>query len=112
MTRSKTHVAGNELGIYENLAQYYYQDDLDLYYASVAKYIPNGTHPICHGIDGAICPASEPSYDSGEPDLDLQVALPLIYPQQAIIFQTDDAPNEILEYDYDYLGFFNNFFGW
>jgi tripeptidyl-peptidase-1 len=41
-----------------------------------------------------------------ESDLDFQVSYPLIYPQNAILFQTDDP---VYEADYTFSGFLNTF---
>lgn len=42
-----------------------------------------------------------------ESNLDFQALMPIIYPQKAVLFQTDDDINEV---NNDYWGFFNNFF--
>lgn len=41
-----------------------------------------------------------------ESDLDFQISYPLIYPQKAVLFQTDDP---VYEANYTYEGFLNNF---
>jgi len=41
-----------------------------------------------------------------ESDLDFQVSYPLIYPQNSILFQTDDP---VYEADYTFTGFLNTF---
>jgi len=45
------------------------------------------TEPKLEGIDGGFAPGL---YATGESDLDLQISYPIIYPQNSIIFQTDD----------------------
>ena len=42
------------------------------------------------GIDGGVAPAGNLSMAGGESDLDFELAIPIIYPQKAIVFQTDD----------------------
>lgn len=57
-------------------------------------------------IDGAVAPV--PVTDAGpESDLDFQISYPIIWPQNSILFQTDDP---YYESNYTYLGFLNNFF--
>lgn len=43
--------------------------------------------PKLEGIDGGVAPGA---FATGESDLDLQISYPIIYPQNSIIFQTDD----------------------
>ena len=70
-----------------------------------AQSIPQGTGPKLEAIDGATAP--DPVLEAGvESDLDFQVSYPLIYPQGAVLFQTDDP---VYEADYVYEGFLNNF---
>ena len=45
------------------------------------------TEPKLEGIDGGFAPSV---YAGGESNLDLQISYPIIYPQNSIIFQTDD----------------------
>ncbi|KAL1966156.1 hypothetical protein VTN77DRAFT_4708 [Rasamsonia byssochlamydoides] len=97
---------GNELGIFEDLGDYYSQEDLDLFFASLAPNIPQGTHPTLHGIDGAQAPVSNPAGAGPESDLDFQISYPIIWPQGSILFQTDDP---VYEANYTFDGFLNNF---
>jgi tripeptidyl-peptidase-1 len=61
-----------------------------MFFTSYAPNIPNGTHPIPAFIDGATAPV--PQSDAGnESDLDLAIALSLIYPQSVTLYQTDDS---------------------
>ncbi|KAH8811080.1 putative protease S8 tripeptidyl peptidase I [Xylogone sp. PMI_703] len=85
--KGTTAQPGNEIGVFEN-GDYYDQADLDLTFQVIAPYIPNGTHPILHGINGGVAP-----FDGEvgiESLLDLSLILPLVYPQKAILFQVDD----------------------
>jgi tripeptidyl-peptidase-1 len=67
--------------------------------------IPQGTCPKLEAIDGAVAPTSV--LNAGpESDLDFQVSYPLIYPQNSILFQTDDP---VYEANYTFTGFLNTF---
>ena len=97
--------AGNQLGIFEDLDDMYSQTDLNDFFAVLATNIPQGTHPTLDGIDGATAPTTVA--DAGpESDLDFQISYPIIYPQNSILFQTDD---DVYEANYTYEGFLNNF---
>ena len=96
---------GNELGIFESLGDMYAQEDLDLFFAALAPQIPNGTAPILKGIDGGTAP--DPVELAGpESDLDFEISYPIIYPQNSVLFQTDDP---VYEANYVFRGFLNNF---
>jgi len=43
--------------------------------------------PKVEGIDGGVAPGA---VAGGESDLDLQISYPIIYPQNSVVFQTDD----------------------
>lgn len=106
-----TATEGNELGIFESLSQHYSKADLDSYFALMYPTIPNGTYPIERLIDGAIGAVAVGKATS-ESSLDFQAAMPIIYPQNAVLFQVDDEviqKNETLSTT-PYLGFLNNFF--
>ncbi|OJJ43932.1 hypothetical protein ASPZODRAFT_101669 [Penicilliopsis zonata CBS 506.65] len=95
----------NELGIFECLGDIYSQEDLDLFFSTLAPNIPNGTHPIPNLIDGAVdtVPVSEAG---GESSIDFQVSYPIIWPQNSVLYQTDDP---VYEANYTFRGFLNNF---
>ncbi|RDW79067.1 S53 family peptidase [Aspergillus mulundensis] len=100
---------GNELGIYSSIDDAYNQEDLDLFFSSVEKRIPNGTHPTVNSINGGISPTPFVNASGPESTLDLEMAYPFLYPQNAIIFQTDD-PKWFENGSADqYPGMFNNF---
>ena len=83
----------NSLGLFEQIDTYA-QGDLDSFYALYAPNIPNGTAPIPAFIDGAQAPvAVDDPYNSGESDIDITMALALIYPQTVTLYQVDDIPN-------------------
>lgn len=86
ITRGSKAAAGNQLGIFEE-GDFYAAEDLIEFFATFAPYIPPTTHPILEGIDGGFAPSV---YAGGESDLDFQISYPLIYPQNSVLFQTDD----------------------
>ena len=72
---------------------------------TLRRNIPQGTGPKLEAIDGAVAPTNV--LNAGpESDLDFQVSYPLIYPQNTILFQTDDP---VYEANYTFSGFLNNF---
>lgn len=97
---------GNQLGIFEDLDDMYSQTDLNLFFASLAPNIPQGTHPTLDSVDGATAPVANVADAGPESDLDFQISYPIIYPQNSILFQTDD---DVYEANYTYEGFLNNF---
>ncbi|CCG82492.1 Protease S8 tripeptidyl peptidase I [Taphrina deformans PYCC 5710] len=78
--------ANNKLGIFEE-GDFYGAQDLVEFFATLAPNIPITTQPTVQGIDGGFAPSL---VDGAESDLDLQISYPIIYPQQTIVFQTDD----------------------
>lgn len=65
---------GNSLGLYEQ-GDYFSKEDIDLFFAQYAPYVPQGTYPIPALIDGANF--SVPSYsplNGGESDIDIDIA--------------------------------------
>ncbi|KAK4663786.1 uncharacterized protein QC763_502840 [Podospora pseudopauciseta] len=103
---------GNELGIFQGLAQHYNQQDMDTYWKYVAPWIPKGTHPELKSINGAEGPIEDPQLAGEEANLDFQVAIPLVWPQKTVLFQTDDEwyQQDQTRADTRYPGFFNTFF--
>jgi tripeptidyl-peptidase-1 len=82
-----TNQTGNEIGIFED-GDYYDQEDLDLTFAALAPYVPNGTHPTLNGIDGGYAPMDD--LIGVESLLDMSIIFPLIHPQAATLYQVDD----------------------
>ncbi|KAK0119805.1 Tripeptidyl-peptidase sed1 [Cadophora gregata] len=105
VTKPTKAASGNQLGIFEDLGDVYSQTDLNLFFLNLAPNIPQGTHPTLKAIDGAVAPVNVQSAGP-ESDLDFQVAYPLIYPQNTVLFQTDDP---VYEANYTFSGFLNNF---
>ena len=105
ITKATSAVPGNELGIFEDLGDVYAQEDLNLFFLTLQQRIPIGTHPKLEAIDGAQAPASVANAGA-ESDLDFQISYPIIWPQNSVLFQTDDP---VYEANYTYEGFLNNF---
>lgn len=81
---------GNSLGLFE-AGDYYSQADIDLFLAEYAPYVPQGTAPIPAFVDGAEAPvAQDDPTNTGESDIDIDMALSLIYPQTITLYQSDD----------------------
>ena len=106
ITTPTKSAAGNQLGIFEDLDDMYSQTDLNLFFGTLAPQIPQGTHPTLDGIDGATAPVANVANAGAESDLDFQISYPIIYPQNSILFQTDD---DVYEANYTFDGFLNNF---
>ncbi|CAK7211597.1 hypothetical protein SCUCBS95973_001169 [Sporothrix curviconia] len=106
-----TATKGNELGIFESLNQHYSKSDLDDFFKVVSPNIPKGTYPIARLVDGATADTSVGNAGS-EAELDFQAAMPLIYPQQAVLYQVDDERIQLNMTlgNSPYVGFWNTFF--
>lgn len=104
-TDATTAQKGNELGIFEDLGDYYAQEDLNLFFLTLQRRIPQGTHPTLDGVDGGTAPTTITNAGA-ESDLDFQISYPIIWPQNSILFQTDDP---VYEANYTFNGFLNNF---
>lgn len=65
---------GNSLGLYEQ-GDYFNKQDLDLFYAQYATYVPQGTYPINATIDGASYSVPQDSaLNGGEADIDIDIS--------------------------------------
>jgi len=101
-----TAAGPRQIGIFEDLGQWWDQKDLNQFYKQTGLAIPSGFGPEENAIDGA--PGPQPQAQAGvESILDLALVLPLVYPSQPIYFQVDDRPTEL---NYTYAGFLGNFF--
>jgi len=56
------------------------------YEANFTSYIPQGTHPKLDSIDGAVAPVATEDA-GGESDLDFQLAYPIVYPIEVVLYQ-------------------------
>ena len=105
ITKGTKSSGTNQLGIFEDLDDIYSQEDLNLFFLNLAPYIPIGTHPKLDAIDGAVAPTNVANAGP-ESDLDFQISYPIIWPQNSVLYQTDDP---VYEANYTYEGFLNNF---
>jgi len=78
----------NVMGIFEE-GDFYSQEDLNLFFKNFTPKIPQGTHPKPAFIDGAMAPVPV-NQAGGESDLDFELAYPIIWPQNTVLYQTDD----------------------
>lgn len=104
----KAH-SNNSMGIYQRECWYQY-DDLDLFFETYTPGIPQGTRPQNLSIDLATWHYNESDTSISIPaegDLDLEVAYPIIYPQNITVFQVDDEYYHL--YTVSYRGLFNTF---
>ena len=81
--RAHRNDSENSLGIYENDGlDVYAQEDIDAFFAKYAPYVPQGSHPVLDSIDNATAPVAQNSkINTGESDIDLDIAFSLLYPQ-------------------------------
>ncbi|KKO98171.1 Pro-kumamolisin [Trichoderma harzianum] len=91
----------NIIGIYEAADSLFSQSNLNLFYKDFYPRIPQGFGPQIDSIDGATT-AQSPS--GGETDLDVQMIMPIVYPQNAVMYQTNVSFDEFAE-----LGLYNRF---
>ncbi|KAL2069566.1 hypothetical protein VTL71DRAFT_14245 [Oculimacula yallundae] len=78
----------NRMGIFE-AGDVYSQADLDMFYKNHYPAIPKKTAPKKQLINGAVAPTSQ--NEAGlESDLDFQVAYPLLWPQETVLYQMGD----------------------
>ena len=94
------------MGIFEANAQQWDQKDLDLFFTNMTQgRIPNGTHPINHGIDGGIAITTIVKNAGGEVMLDLDLAYPIVYPQTIVIWDENDLHYQNFANDTSTFGF-------
>jgi tripeptidyl-peptidase I len=83
-------IRGNSLGIFESELQFYTQKDLDSFFTTYRPDIKNGTHPIGANIDGGMQSTKDLLQAGGEVALDLQLAYPIVFPQEVTLYDVDD----------------------
>jgi tripeptidyl-peptidase-1 len=75
----------NALGLFES-GDIYSQEDLNLFFAQYAPNVPQGTHPLLDSVDGGQAPvAPDSEYNTGESDIDMDIAYSLIYVSPSLI---------------------------
>ncbi|KAF4628214.1 hypothetical protein G7Y89_g9939 [Cudoniella acicularis] len=82
ITQSTKAAPGNEMGIFEE-GDYYDAESLVEFFATFASHGRTQTSRRRRGT-------APGAFATGESDLDLQISYPIIYPQNSIIFLTDD----------------------
>jgi tripeptidyl-peptidase-1 len=75
-----------------------------------SSWVAHGTHPELRSINGAYGPTNNTLKAGDEANMDFQVAIPLVWPQKTVLFQTDDEwyQKDQLRADSKYPGFFNS----
>jgi tripeptidyl-peptidase-1 len=75
----------NKMGIFE-ADDAYAQEDLNSFWANIYPAIPQGTGPELDSIDGGVAPVAQ--VNAGlESSLDFEVAYPLLWLQETILYQ-------------------------
>lgn len=93
ITAGTSAISTNALGIFET-EDTYAQEDLTSFWQAFATNIPSTTGPKVDAIDGATAPTSVGNA-GGESDLDFEIAIPIIYPQTTVLYQTLVNNNDI-----------------
>jgi tripeptidyl-peptidase-1 len=86
---SKSAQKNNLLGIVEYAPQSYVPEDLDKFFRNFSSKMV-GQRPILSSIDGGQLLPNRSFDINGEADLDLQIAMPLIYPIKTQLYQVGD----------------------
>lgn len=98
----------NVMGLYETYDSFS-QADISLFFEKFAKNVPSNTAPKVISVDGGTAPvAPGDARNGGESDIDIDLAISLIYPQSVTVYQVDDLPTSSGEREY--AGFLNTFF--
>ncbi|KAL9106480.1 MAG: hypothetical protein Q9227_008511 [Pyrenula ochraceoflavens] len=85
----------NTFGIF-SLAGSYVQSDMDVFFEQVATEIPVGTVPEQKFINGATLSSNFTALEV-EPNLDFQVAWPLVYPQNLTLFESSPTADQSID---------------
>jgi hypothetical protein len=98
----------NAMGLFETYDTFA-QEDISLFFQHFAPWVPADTKPNVISVDGGNAPVapSDPR-NGGESDIDLDLAISLIYPQSVTVYQVDDLPNSSGATNTS--GFLNTFF--
>ncbi|EEA24982.1 hypothetical protein TMatcc_008087 [Talaromyces marneffei ATCC 18224] len=97
----------NAMGLYETYDSFS-QEDITLFFENYATNVPSGTKPNVISVDGGTAPVAPADVrNGGESDIDLDLAISLIYPQTVTVYQVDDLPNSSGQTGED--GFLNTF---
>ncbi|TVY14727.1 Aorsin [Lachnellula arida] len=97
----------NAMGLFETFDAFS-QEDVSLFLGKFANNTPSNTAPKVISVDGGTAPVKPGSdRNGGESNIDLDLAISLIYPQSVIVYQVDDLP--IASGNTDTSGFINTF---
>ncbi|KAK4553188.1 hypothetical protein LTR86_009718 [Recurvomyces mirabilis] len=81
----------NSLGIFESELQFWDQEDLNLFFSNFTpSQIPNNTHPTSLNINGGRAFTNYTNEGGVESMLDLEIAYPIVYPQNITVYNVDD----------------------
>ncbi|KAJ3482728.1 hypothetical protein NLG97_g7489 [Lecanicillium saksenae] len=84
---TKAH-PGNALGLFEAEGDEWNQDDLNKFLSDMKVNTPKGYGPETISVDNGTAP-SQPGQAGPESMLDLEIVVPLIYPQNTTVYQYD-----------------------
>ncbi|KAM3476925.1 hypothetical protein MY5147_002937 [Beauveria neobassiana] len=90
----------NYLGIWET-GDTFDQEDLDIFLSNFAPNVPKGRKPQLALINGATAPVRQED-GGGESLLDLEIAYPIIQPQNIIVFQNKPIRNAFSQFFADW----------
>jgi tripeptidyl-peptidase-1 len=97
----------NAMGLFETYDAFS-QQDIDLFFQHFAKNVPADYEPNVISVDGGTAPvAPGDPRNGGESDIDIVLAVSLIYPQSVTVYQVDDLP--VSSGEQNTTGFLNTF---
>ncbi|KAJ4158190.1 uncharacterized protein LMH87_008726 [Akanthomyces muscarius] len=97
-------VQNNVLGIFETEGDYYNQADLDEFISIAAQNITGKPKPLKYLINGATLDESRDDA-GGESNLDFQMAVPIVYPQQTALYQIQYPKYGLEDFNYIFAQF-------
>ncbi|KAJ3496822.1 hypothetical protein NLG97_g2374 [Lecanicillium saksenae] len=80
---------GNDLTLFETDGDMFRLDDLNMFYKDMQLKIPQGFGPGLVNVDGGTA-QSQPGCAGPESSLDVDIVIPLIYPQNTTVYQVGD----------------------
>ncbi|TVY24505.1 Aorsin [Lachnellula hyalina] len=104
---ARYHQPENSMGLFETYDAFS-QEDVSLFLGKFAGNVPSHTAPQVISVDGGKAPVKPGNHRNGrESDIDLDLAISLIYPQSVMVYQVDDLP--IASGKEQTIGFINTF---
>ncbi|OAA41838.1 alkaline serine protease AorO [Beauveria brongniartii RCEF 3172] len=101
---SSTIARNNALGIFETEGNYFNQADLNEFISIAAQNITGGLKPLKYLINGAQLDESRDAA-GGESNLDFQMAVPIVYPQQTALYQIQYPKYGLQDFNYIFAQF-------